>query len=338
VKTILAKNHQLSRANESSPEIKNQTKLIGQSEAMKRIHSTIDMVADSPTPVLISGESGTGKEVVAHLIHERSPRQDRPFLAINCAALPKDIFENELFGHDQGAYTGANGRKEGYLEMANGGTLFFDEMAEMHPDIQAKLLRVLETKSFRRLGGKEEVKVDIRTLAATNKDVQLALKTGDLRLDLYYRFSVIEIHLPPLRERKEDIPLLIDGFLESLCVTHKKDPMTVSTEALEAILRYDWPGNVRELHNVIERAVIISSFPEIDPQVLPERIIGKVRTTPKSITIPMGTSLQEVEKIVIQQTLASVGNNKTKAAKVLGLSRKSLHNKLGIYNNPLVDD
>ncbi len=334
----MVENHQLSRTNESSYEIRGKTKLIGQSEAIKRIHLTIDMVADSPTPVLISGDSGTGKEVVAHLIHDRSPRQNRPFLAVNCAALPKDIFENELFGHDQGAFTGANGRKEGYLEMANGGTLFFDEMAEMHPDIQAKLLRVLETKSFRRLGGKEEIKVDVRTLAATNRDVQLALKTGDLRLDLYYRFSVIEIHLPPLRERKEDIPLLIEGFLESLCVAHKKNSMTLSAEALEAMIQYDWPGNVRELHNVIERAVIISKFSEIGPEVLPERIIGKLRTTPKSITITVGTSLKEVERIVIQQTLASVGNNKTKAAKVLGLSRKALHNKLGIYNSSLLND
>ncbi len=311
-----------------------EVKLIGRSEAVKRIHSTIDLVADSPTPVMISGESGTGKEVVSRLIHERSPRSGQPFIAVNCAALPKDIFENELFGHEQGAFTGASGRKEGYLDIGNGGTIFFDELGEMDPAIQAKLLRVLETKSFRRLGGgKEEIKVDVRILAATNKNIQAALAAGELRLDLYYRFSVIEIFLPPLRERKEDIPLLVASFFETFCMTHQKPPMRLSDEALEAVIQYDWPGNVRELRNVIERAVIMSQSRIISSESLPERIS---RIVPRSnfVSIPLGTPLREIEKIMIQQTLAYVGNNKAKAARVLGLSRKGLHNKLRDYNEP----
>ncbi len=308
-------------------------RLIGRSEAVQRIHSTIDLVADSPTPVLVSGESGTGKEVVSRLIHERSPRSGRPFVAVNCAALPKDIFENELFGHEQGAFTGANGKKEGYLEMANGGTIFFDELGEMDPVIQAKLLRVLETKSFRRLGGgKDEVKVDIRVLAATNKDIQTALAAGELRLDLYYRFSVIEIHLPPLRDRKEDIPLLIDSFLDSMCLAHHKPPMKLSDEALEAVVRFEWPGNVRELRNVVERAVIMSQSRVIGLDGLPEKI-SRVAERSNSVSIPLGTPLRKIERIVIEQTLAFAGNNKAKAARMLGLSRKGLHNKLQSYSH-----
>ncbi len=313
-------------------------RLIGKSEAVQRIHSTIELVADSPTPVLVSGESGTGKEVVSRLIHDRSPRSGRPFVAVNCAALPKDIFENELFGHEQGAFTGANGKKEGYLEMANGGTIFFDELGEMDPVIQAKLLRVLETKSFRRLGGgKEEVKVDIRVLAATNKDIQLALAAGELRLDLYYRFSVIEIHLPPLRDRKEDIPLLIDSFLESMCMAHHKPSMKLSDEALEAVVQFDWPGNVRELRNVVERAVIMSQSRVIPLDSLPEKI-SRVAARSNTVSVTLGTPLREIERIVIEQTLAFAGNNKAKAARMLGLSRKGLHNKLQAYSHELASD
>ncbi len=307
-------------------------KLIGRSTAMQRIHSTIELVADSHTPVLITGESGTGKEIVARLIHQKSPRADRPFLAINCAALPKEIFENELFGHEHGAFTGATGKKQGYLEMANGGTIFFDELAEMNPDIQAKLLRVLETKSFRRLGGREEIRVDVRTLAATNKDIPSAVETGELRTDLYYRFSVIEIHLPPLRERKEDIPLLIDDFIEHFCSVHGRPKMRLSEESYQAIMRYDWPGNIRELKNLTERTVIMCQSQAITPDVLPEHIKGAAAHQ-NSVTVPRGTPLREAEKMVVLQTLVSVSNNKSKAAKILGLSRKGLHNKLRSYKD-----
>ncbi len=310
--------------------------LIGRSEGIRQIRSTIERVADSPIAVLISGESGTGKEVVAALIHQRSSRRDKPFIAINCAALPEDILENELFGHEQGAFTGATGRREGNLEMANGGTIFFDELGEMAPNSQAKLLRALETKSFRRLGGgQQEIRVDIRTLAATGKDVQNALKSGTFRQDLYYRLSAIEIHLPPLRERKEDISMLADNFLLTFCAVHQRPLMKLSPEALDALMWYEWPGNVRELRNVIERTIIMSSALTIAVDVLPERISGATRK-PESIVIPLGTSLREVQWIIIQKTLALVRNNKSEAARMLGLSRKTLHKKLTL--NKMVED
>ena len=204
---------------------------IGNSPAMREIYSMAQLVADSATPVMITGESGTGKDVVARLIHLKSPRADLPFIAINCAAVPKEVFENELFGHESGAFTGATYKKAGYLEMANNGTLFLDELAEMDAETQAKLLRVIETHTFRRLGGKEEISVDVRMLAATNKNMAHALQTGEMRRDLYYRFSVIEIFLPPLRERREDIPLLIDHFLIFFCQKHKRAVKAFSEKA-----------------------------------------------------------------------------------------------------------
>lgn len=303
------------------------TFLVGQSNAIEEIRSAVELVAKSQTAVLITGESGTGKDIVARLIHLRSDRSDKPFIAMNCAALPKDVIENELFGHEKGAFTGALERKAGCFELANTGTLFFDEIAEMSPDTQAKLLRAIESKAFRRLGGKEEIKVDVRMVAATNKKMSEALDSGEFRKDLYYRFSVIEIYIPPLRERREDVPLLVDHFLSTLCKQYSKPHLHFADDCLEILKAYDWPGNIRELRNVIERVVVTCRDEMIQPKCLPERL-SMLRNIGTTITLPIGISAREAERRFILQTLAAVGDNKTKASQILGVSRKTLHNKL----------
>jgi two-component system response regulator HydG len=301
--------------------------LIGKSPAITEIRSVVNLVAMSQTTVLVTGESGTGKEVVAHLIHLQSSRRDRHFYALNCASLPKDVIENELFGHEKGAFTGALLKKPGCFEVANGGTLFFDEIAEMSLETQAKLLRAIETQKFRRLGGKDEVGVDIRMIAATNKNISKALANKELREDLYYRLSVIEIYIPPLRERKEDVGLLIDHFLGLFSKKYGKSEQRFTDESLEMLNTYDWPGNVREVRNVIERTLVICPHEFIAPNYLPERILTQL-STQTNINIPLGSSTHEAERILILQTLASAGNNKAKTARILGVSRKTLHNKL----------
>ncbi len=305
-----------------------QVDFIGNSPAIREIYSMIQVVANSTTAVLITGESGTGKDVVARLIHLKSPRADQPFIPINCAAVPRDVFENELFGHERGAFTGAIARKAGYLEMASNGTLFLDELAEMNPDTQAKLLRVIETKSYIRLGGTYEMKADVRMVAATNKDVQGALASGELRRDLYYRFSVLELKLPPLRERMEDIPVLVDHFLRAMCQKHDRPQKIFSEEATEALMSYSWPGNIRELKNVVERAVLLAPVDVVTLKYLPSEISKINIQHDHIVSIPLGTKLIAAEKDIILETLASVNNNKSKAANVLGLSRKALYNKL----------
>lgn len=304
-----------------------ETFLVGQSPAICEIRSAINLVAKSQTPILITGESGTGKEVIAHLIHVQSNRVGKPFIAVNCAALPKDVIENELFGHEKGAFTGALLKKAGCFELADEGTLFFDEIAEMTSETQAKLLRAIELQRFRRLGGKEEINVNVRTIAATNKNLSAALKSRELREDLYYRLSVIEIFIPPLRERKEDISLLAEHFLAIFSEKYGRPQQHFSDECLEMLIAYEWPGNVRELKNIVERAIVVCPQQMIGPQALPERIFSQ-QSMQSHITIPVGSSAQEAERVLILQTLASVGNNKSKAARILGLSRKTLHNKL----------
>ncbi len=305
--------------------------LVGLSPAISEIRSAINLVAKSQTTVLITGESGTGKEVVARMVHRQSSRALKPFVALNCATLPKDVIENELFGHEKGAFTGALLKKPGCFELANGGTLLFDEIAEMSLETQAKLLRAIETQKFRRLGGKEEVNVDVRMIAATNKNISAALKSRELREDLYYRLSVIEIFIPPVRERKEDILQLVDYFLSVFAGKYGKPLQHFTEGCLEMLGAYEWPGNVREIRNVVERALVICPDEYIGPRYLPERIQQHV---PKQyhINIPLGTSTQEAERILILQTLASAGNNKAKAAKILGVSRKTLHNKLASFS------
>jgi len=304
-----------------------ETFLVGQSPAICEIRSAINLVAKSQTPILITGESGTGKEVIAQLIHLQSNRTDKPFIAVNCAALPKDVIENELFGHERGAFTGALLKKAGCFELADEGTLFFDEIAEMTSETQAKLLRAIELQRFRRLGGKEEINVNVRTIAATNKNISAALKSRELREDLYYRLSVIEIFIPPLRERKEDISLLVEHFLAVFSEKYERPRQRFSDECLEMLIAYEWPGNVRELKNVVERSIVICPREVIGLQALPERISGH-QSARSHITIPVGSSTQEAERLLILETLASVGNNKSKAARILGVSRKTLHNKL----------
>jgi DNA-binding NtrC family response regulator len=301
--------------------------LIGKSPAISEIRSAVSLIAKSQTTVLLTGESGTGKDVVAHLIHQQSTRSAKPFYALNCASLPRDVIENELFGHEKGAFTGALPKKAGCFESANGGTLFFDEIAEMSLDTQAKLLRAIETQKFRRLGGKDEVTVDVRMIAATNKNVTAALRTKELREDLYYRLSVIELYIPPLRERKEDVLPIVEHFLAIFTRKYAKPELRFSEESLHLLTGYEWPGNVRELRNVVERALVISPETVISPRYLPERLRSPIVTEPQ-INIRIGSSTQEAEKILILQTLASAGNNKAKTARILGMSRKTLHNKL----------
>ena len=293
-----------------------------------------EQVAPNESTVLIQGESGTGKELLARAVYNNSRRKNRPFLAVNCAALPESLLESELFGHEKGAFTGALAKKAGCFELAHSGTLLFDEIAEMSMETQAKLLRAIETQKFRRLGGSEEVQVDVRMIAATNKNIAAALKAKELREDLYYRLSVVEIFIPPLRERKEDIGLLLDYFAQIYAAQYGRIAPRFSDETMDILVSYDWPGNVREVRNVVERALVICTGDIIAPHVLPARV--RTRVTPEGvISIPVGCSTQEAERILILQTLASAGNNKAKAAKILGVSRKTLHNKLNSFQQTL---
>jgi DNA-binding NtrC family response regulator len=266
-----------------------------------------------------------------------SPRANGPFSAINCAAIPESLLESEIFGHERGAFTGAEERRQGCFELANLGTLFLDEVAEMAGSTQVKLLRVLEERSFRRLGGHEEIQVDVRVLAATNRHPEASLKEGKLREDLYYRLNVFTLELPPLRERKDDIPLLVEHFTGEFAKANGKSVTGVSANALQALAAYHWPGNVRELRNVIERAVILCSRPLIGPEELPSSVTRPAQPTSRStsrfgeVTIPVGTTVEQAERDLIMKTLDATGQNKTRAAEILGISLKTLHNKLKKY-------
>jgi DNA-binding NtrC family response regulator len=307
--------------------------LIGNSEPMRRIYALIEQVAPSSASVLITGESGTGKELVARTIHNLSPRHTAPFIAINCSAIPETLMESELFGHERGAFTGAASRRLGCFELASGGTLLLDEIAEMPVLLQAKLLRVLEERVMRRLGGAQEIPVDVRLLAATNKDPHQAVKNGTLREDLLYRLNVITLELPPLRERKEDLPLLAQHLVTQLAERHARPARFLSSAALEVLRFHYWPGNVRELRNVMERAVIICSGEEIGRHHLaPYPVEQRERArTEDTLTVPVGTPLEELERQMILRTLKKTDNNKTRAAQLLNISLKTLHNKLTLY-------
>jgi transcriptional regulator with PAS, ATPase and Fis domain len=251
----------------------------------------------------------------------------KPFIAINCAALPKDVVDNELFGHEKEAFTGAVSKKAGCFELAHGGTLFLDEIVEMHPQTQAKLLRAIENKSFRRLGGKEEVLVETRVIAATNRDVSAALKEGTLREDLFYRLSIVELSIPPLRNRKKDVPFLIEHFISMFAKQYERPPKRFSEESMEMLMAFDWPGNVRELRNIVERMMLVCPDELITMKYLPDKF-GHSNSTSNSVIVPIGISLAEAEKILIHRTLDSVNNNKSVAARVLGISRKTLYSKM----------
>lgn len=305
----------------------NQPLLIGKSPVIIEILQKADLVAKSQAPILITGESGTGKDIFAHLIHSKSDRRARELVATNCAALPKEVIDNELFGHEREAFTGAHSTKHGCFELADEGTLFLDEIAEMNPQSQAKLLRAIESQTFRRLGGSDDVRVNVRILAATNKTISAALESGAFREDLYYRLSVIEIDMPPLRDHLGDVPLLLNHFLRFFSQKYAVPEKTFDLDCIELLSEFQWPGNVRELRNVVERAVLICPHQEIGVKYLPERI-----TLSKSIsfTIPIqvGTTLERAEKEIILHTLRATSGNKAQAAKILGISRRALYNKL----------
>jgi DNA-binding NtrC family response regulator len=304
--------------------------MIGQSLAMRRVMSLIEQVAPSSASVIIIGESGTGKELVARTIHELSPRHNGPYVAINCAAMPETLMESELFGHERGAFTGADRRREGCFELANGGTLLLDEIGEMKPELQAKLLRVLEESKLRRLGGSTEVAVDVRVLAATNRNLDSSIKESRFREDLYYRLNVFAIELPALCERAEDIPSLVDHFLGELKQPEGKNITGVEAECLETIKSYRWPGNVRQLRNVIERALIVCRGPLITVADLPPDM-KRTTGSSSSFELRLGMSLDEVERELIIRTIDFTGGNKSRAAEVLGISLKTLYNRLERY-------
>jgi len=298
--------------------------IITRNKVMKDISALIQQVAHSNASVLITGESGTGKELAAVSIHQNSPRRNRPFITVNCAALPEQLLENELFGHERGAFTGATARKPGRFELANKGTVFLDEIAEMSLNMQAKLLRVLQEKSFERVGGTETLSVDVRVIAATNRELDEAIKKGVFREDLFYRLNVIPIHLPPLRERREDIPLLAKHFLQKYGYVYQVSE--ISAAAMELLCNYHWPGNVRELQNVIERSTIICGDSRIEPQHLPGEINASPRYGVSNFLIDFpdkGISFEELEKELIIKALDKSGGNQTKAAKLLGITRSA---------------
>jgi DNA-binding NtrC family response regulator len=309
-------------------------KLIGQNAEMRQIYQVIEQAAPTSASVLISGESGTGKELVAQTIHQLSPRATHAYVPINCAAIPDTLLESELFGHEKGAFTGAIARRQGCFELANRGTLFLDEIAEMTPATQAKLLRVLQERSFRTLGGHREQSVDIRVLAATNVDPPEAVRQGKLREDLFYRLNVFAICLPPLRKRKDDLPLLVQAFVSEFNAHNQRSISGVSPRVMHVFERYDWPGNVRELRNVIERATIVAQGRVIDVQDLPPLAgLAPVSTpAPAASDLAPGTTVEEAERRLIEITLEHTGGNKTRAAEMLGISLKTLHNKLNRMN------
>ncbi|MFL5575828.1 MAG: sigma-54-dependent transcriptional regulator [Gemmatimonadaceae bacterium] len=302
--------------------------LTGRSEGMRVVYEVIDKVAPSTASVLILGESGTGKELVARALHSKSDRAKGPFFALNCAALPKEILENELFGHEKGAFTGSTNEKPGAFEMASGGTIFLDEVAEMPPDIQVKLLRALETRQVRRLGGKREINVDIRIVAATNKDLQKAISEGELREDLYYRLAVVELYLPPLRERVGDIRLLAEEFLARFSSQNGKRLQGFDDEAMNWILSYQWPGNVRELKNAVERAVIMSRGPKITAGDVVPRHLRQSGEMPAVVSVPVGSSVADARRQLVLRTFASMGGDADRSAQTLGISVAELRRDL----------
>jgi DNA-binding NtrC family response regulator len=311
--------------------------LKGGSKKMQEIFHLIEMVAPSTASVLITGASGTGKELVARTVHELSPRRNKPFVPINCAAIPETLMESEIFGHEKGAFTGALERRTGCFELAEGGTLLLDEIGEMPVATQAKLLRVLEDRKLRRLGSKVETTVDVRVLAATNKVPEEAVARGELRNDLFYRLNVFNINMPPLREHKEDVPELVQSLLGEMNEKHGRNVAGVSEAVLNVFRNYSWPGNVRELRNTLERAVIVCDGAVVETKHLPPGF-GQttVRTSaedPDAVRLGVGTTVGEAEKLLILKTLEATSNNKTRAAEILGISLKTLHNKLKEYGS-----
>jgi two-component system response regulator HydG len=310
--------------------------IIGRSPSMIRLFETVALVAPTEATVLIAGESGTGKELIANAIHQNSPRKDSPFIKVNCAALPETLLESELFGHEKGAFTGAIARKQGRFQLAHHSSIFLDEIAEMAPATQAKILRVLQEREFEPVGSTQTIKVDTRIIAATNKNLEDEIRKGRFREDLYYRLNVVTVDVPSLRQRKEDIPLLADFFLKPYAKKNRRVINGFTPRATDLLMRYDWPGNVRELENVIERAVIMARGEMITPLEFPvdlQDLDGELKDSRVDLT--PGKSLKEVEKVMILRTLEETGGNRTHAARILGISRRTLQLKLKEYGiNP----
>ncbi|MDR2864915.1 MAG: sigma-54 dependent transcriptional regulator [Spirochaetaceae bacterium] len=304
--------------------------IIGDSVAMHRVMDLISRAAPTRASILITGESGVGKEIVANAIQKLSPRKDKPFIKVHCAALAESLLESELFGHEKGAFTGASGRRRGKFELAHEGTLFLDEIGEIDQNIQIKLLRVLQERKFERVGGEETVDIDIRLIAATNKDLKAEIDKGNFREDLYYRLNVVAIPVPPLRERKEDLYLLINSFLKTFAAENNKEINGLDAKVLARLNSYDWPGNIRELRNCMESAVVMAKGRHICEDDLPPNIQSE--TENGWIRIPMGTTLEKAEELIIRDTLSAQKYNKTETAKILGIGRKTLHRKLDEYD------
>ena len=306
--------------------------IIGRSPAMQDLFETVALVAPSEATVLIVGESGTGKELIANAIHQNSPRTNRPFIKVNCAALPETLLESELFGHEKGAFTGALARKQGRFQLAHTGSIFLDEVGEMTPTTQTKILRVLQEREFEPLGSTQTVKVDTRVIAATNKNLVEEIQRGNFREDLYYRLNVVTLQVPPLRERREDISLLADFFLKQYAEKNRRLIKGFTPRAMDLLIRHNWPGNVRELENVVERAVIMARGDLISQGELPDTIRGlDVELEKAEMDLSSGRSLKEVERDMILRTLEDTGGNRTRAAEILGISRRTLQLKLKEY-------
>ena len=303
--------------------------IIGNTPEIQLIFKTITEIAPTAATVLIYGDTGTGKELIANAIHYSSDRKDKPFVALHCASLSEGVLESELFGHEKGAFTGAISQRRGRFELANGGSLFLDEVGEMNSHVQIKLLRVLETGKFERVGGEKTFESDVRIIAATNRDLEKEIKEGRFREDLYYRLNVINLKLPLLRERKEDIGLLIDNFLVKYSKKNKKDIKGITPQSAKLLDNYDWPGNIRELENAIERAVVMARNEYIEPNDLPSNInVNTKKSRKETFRIPSGATMKEIEKKVIIETLQTTNGSKSKAAKILGISTRKIEYKI----------
>ncbi|MEW6608005.1 MAG: sigma-54 dependent transcriptional regulator [bacterium] len=324
----------VSKALQLYKEIKKEAKfdgIIGKSQKIKEVHKLINQVAKTNTSVLIIGETGTGKELVAKAIHRLSLRHDKPFIAVNCVALPENLLQSELFGHEKGAFTGAINQRLGRFELANTGTIFLDEVGEMDMPMQIKLLRVLQEREFERVGGTKTIKVDVRVIAATNRDLERAVKEGKYREELFYRLNVVPIFLPPLRERKDDIPILLEHFLKIFNLRTNKNILEITKEAQEILTLYDWSGNIRELENVVERMVVLAQGDKIDIEDIPNNII-KAKEKRVSFKESVYQAKAQLERELLIKVLQEVSGNRTKAAKALGVDRKTLQKKIKEYS------
>lgn len=303
--------------------------IIGNTLEMQLIFKTITEIAPTAATVLIYGETGTGKELIANAIHYNSDRKDKPFIELHCASLSEGVLESELFGHEKGAFTGAISQRRGRFELANGGSLFLDEIGELNSHVQIKLLRVLETGRFERVGGERTLESDVRIIAATNKDLEKEIEEGRFREDLYYRLNVINLRIPSLRERKEDIGLLIDNFLIKYSKRNKKNIKGITPQSAKLLNNYDWPGNIRELENTIERAVVMAKNEYVEPNNLPSNInVNTKKSRKETFRIPSGATMMEIEKKVILETLQTTNGSKSKAAKILGISTRKIEYKI----------